>query len=229
MSEWWSYTLQDFLLFSPRVYWRQFELHNEAVWPLQILTLLLGAAVLVLVVRPRPWSDRVISAILAAAWLWIAWAYLWNRYSQINWAMVYAAPVFILEALALGWIGVLRGRLRFVASTSLVGVVGFLLLSYAVILHPFLAKLGGRSFGAAEIVGIAPDPTVIATLGLLTMASGTVAVSLCLVVPLAWCLVSWATLYTMGAPEAWILISAGALAIAVHLQWALWGKAARLS
>jgi hypothetical protein len=102
MSEWWSYTLEDFLLFSPRVYWRLFELHNKAVWPLQILTLLLGTAVLVWVVQPRPWSDRVISAILASTWIWIAWAFLWNRYSQINWAMAYAAPVFVLEELGSG-------------------------------------------------------------------------------------------------------------------------------
>jgi hypothetical protein len=229
MSEWWSYTLEDFLLFSPRVYWRLFELHNEAVWPLQILTLLLGTAVLVWVVQPRPWSHRAISAVLAATWLWIAWIFLWNRYSQINWAMAYAAPVFVLEALVLGWIGALRGHLRFVASRSLAGMAGFLLLSYAVILHPVVAKLGGRGFEAAEIVGIVPDPTVIATLGLLTMASGNVAAWLCLVVPLAWCLVSWATLHTMGAPEAWIPVLAGAVAIAVHLRSAFCGNAARLS
>jgi hypothetical protein len=30
MSEWWTYTLSDFLLFSPRVYYRLFELHNRA-------------------------------------------------------------------------------------------------------------------------------------------------------------------------------------------------------
>ena len=29
----WSYRLSDFLLFSPRVYWRMFELHNAALWP----------------------------------------------------------------------------------------------------------------------------------------------------------------------------------------------------
>jgi len=36
MSEWWTYRPEDFLLFSPRVYWRLFELHNEALWPAQI-------------------------------------------------------------------------------------------------------------------------------------------------------------------------------------------------
>ena len=37
MSEWWTYRPEDFLLFSPRVYWRMFELHNAALWPLQLL------------------------------------------------------------------------------------------------------------------------------------------------------------------------------------------------
>ena len=34
MSEWWTYRLDDFLLFSPRVYWRMFELANAALFPL---------------------------------------------------------------------------------------------------------------------------------------------------------------------------------------------------
>ena len=39
MSEWWTYRAEDFLLFSPRVYWRMFELHNTALWPLHLLDL----------------------------------------------------------------------------------------------------------------------------------------------------------------------------------------------
>ena len=54
MTEWWTYAPEDFLLFSPRVYWRMFELHNAAVWPSQALALLVGAAILVWVVRPKP-------------------------------------------------------------------------------------------------------------------------------------------------------------------------------
>ena len=36
MSEWWTYTLSDFLLFSPRTYYRLFELYNDEIWPAQI-------------------------------------------------------------------------------------------------------------------------------------------------------------------------------------------------
>ncbi len=36
MSEWWTYTLSDFLLFSARTYYRLFELYNRDVWPAQL-------------------------------------------------------------------------------------------------------------------------------------------------------------------------------------------------
>jgi hypothetical protein len=228
MSEWWTYTLQDFLLFSPRVYWRMLELHNQSVWPLQTLTLPLGAATLVWVMRPRPWSSRAISAILAAAWMWVAWAFLWSRYSTINWAAAYVAPAFGLQALLLGWFAGVRGHVHFEVSRSASGAVGFMLLLYALTLHPFLAMFAGRPFGAAEVFGIAPDPTAIATLGLVTMASGRGWVRLLLIVPLAWCLVSWATLHTMGAPEAWILLTSAALATAFQLWPSRLGRSVRV-
>ena len=53
MSEWWTYSLSDLLLFSPRTYYRLFELHNLAVWPWHVLAILLGLAVLVLWLRAR--------------------------------------------------------------------------------------------------------------------------------------------------------------------------------
>jgi hypothetical protein len=41
------------LLFSPRTYWRLFQLTNEALWPLQIAVLLIGAGILTMLFRPR--------------------------------------------------------------------------------------------------------------------------------------------------------------------------------
>lgn len=228
MSEWGTYTLQDLLLFSPRVYWRMFELHNQAVWPLQILALLLGAAILAWVVRPHPWSSRAILAILAAAWMWVGWAFLWSRYSTINWAVAYVAPAFGLQALLLGWFAGMRGRVHFEVSRSASGAAGFMLLLYALTLHPLLATLVGRPFAAAEVFGTAPDPTAIATLGVIMMASGRGWVRLLLIVPLTWCLVSWATLHTMGAPEAWIPLTSAALAAVSQLRPLRFGQSVRV-
>ncbi len=217
MSEWWTYRAGDFLLFSERAYWRLFELHNAAIWPAHILVAVLGAAIAWRVLSPRPWSSRGIALILAAAWVFVAWAFLWSRYRTINWAVSYLAPLFVIEAVLLAWIGGLRDRLDFAARGSVGGVLGFVLFLYAMAIHPFVAMAAGRPLAGADVFGLTPDATAIGTLGLVAMAKGGAAVWLLLAVPLAWCAVSAATLYTMSAWEAWIPVVAIALALAARL------------
>lgn len=84
MSEWWTYGPRDLLLFSSRTYYRLFELYNLEWWPLQLLALGLGAAVLVLWRRGGERAGRAIAAILALGWLWVAWGFHWQRYASIN-------------------------------------------------------------------------------------------------------------------------------------------------
>ena len=217
MSEWWTYRPEDFLLFSPRVYWRMFELHNEAVWPLQVIAVLLGAAIFVWSVRPRPWSDRVIWAVVAAAWIFVAWGFLWTRYATINWAAAYTVPIFAAEGLLLAGIGAWRARLHIAAMRTVPSMAGLAIFLYALVLHPFVAMLAGRPVQAAEIVGIAPDPTAIATLGLLSRVSVGTLTWMLLAVPLGWCIVSWMTLRTMGAPEGLIPLTAAGITVLARL------------
>jgi hypothetical protein len=209
MREWWSYRPGDFLLFSPRAYWRLFELANEALWPLQIPALLIGAAILALLFRPRGWSDRAVPAVLAAAWLSASLGFLWTHYATINWAAAWFVPLFIAEALLLLWLGSVRGRLTFVARRGLAGAIGIALYVYALALHPLIALLAGRALRGVEIVGIAPDPTAIATLGLLLLTPRRAATVPLMLPPIVWCLASGITLRTMGAWEGWVpLLSA---------------------
>ena len=217
MPEWWTYRPEDFLLFSPRVYWRMFELHNEAVWPVQVVAVLLGAAILVWTVRPQPWSDRVIWIAFAAAWIFVAWAFLWTRYATINWAAAYAVPVFAAEGLLLASVGTWRGGLHVASRRAVPSLAGLAMLFYALVVHPFVAMVAGRPVQGAEIVGIAPDPTAIATLGILLMVPGGAAAWTLMAVPLAWCIVSWATLRTMGALEGWIPLTAAGIAVFARL------------
>lgn len=204
MPEWWTYSAEDFLLFSPRTYWRLIERHNEALWPAQLLTLLVGVAILWLLVRPRPWSHRAVAASLAILWGWVAWSFLWERYATINWAALYMAPPFALQAVLLATAG---PRLRWSFSRTGRGLVGLGLFLYALVLHPLAAPLSGRSMRGAEVFGITPDPTAIATVGLVLMAAGRWS-WLLLVIPLLWCLAGWLTLYGMGAAESWVLLAA---------------------
>jgi hypothetical protein len=212
MPEWWSYTLSDFLLFSPRTYYRLIEHHNEAVWPGQLVTIGLGLVVAVLLSRPTARQGRIVSAILAILWSWVALAFVWRRYATINWAANYLVWLYAIEALVLAWIGVARGRLRFGWRQDAAGLLGTVLLVLSLLLYPALAPLQSRGWRQAEVFGIAPDPTVTATLGLLLLAEGPPHWAP-LAVPVLWCLISGATLLAMGSPEASVLLSAALLAV----------------
>ena len=124
MSEWWTYSLSDFLLFSPRTYYRLFELYNLAVWPWHVVAIVLGLAVLVLWLRGGAWQGRTVAVILATCWLFVAWAYLLARYDTINWAASYFAAGYAVEALLLVWSGLIRNWLSRRPSRDVAGAAG---------------------------------------------------------------------------------------------------------
>jgi hypothetical protein len=71
----------------------------------------------------------------------------------------------------------------------------------------------GRPWTQAEVFGMAPDPTALGTLGFALLAPTPRRRWLLLIIPLLWCAISGATLWTMGAPDALILPAAGLLAL----------------
>ena len=212
MSEWWSYRPSDFLLFSARTYQRLFELYNAEVWPVQFAALAIGVALLFVALRGGARSARTACLLLALCWLWVAWAFHLQRYAAINWAATWFAAAFAVQALLLGWAafgagdGAAPGRRH----------TGLALLLFALVVHPLLGILHGRPWTQAEVFALAPDPTVLGTLGvLLVLPPRQLPAWLLWPIPLSWCVVSGATLATMNAPDALVLPAAALLAVAV--------------
>ncbi len=216
-SEWWTYTLSDFLLFSARTYYRLYELYNAAIWPAQVVAVGLGAAIPVLLRRAAAARGRAIAAILAGCWLWVAIAFHVRRYATINTAAGYFAAGFALEAALLAWIGIVRGRLSFERFAGPAREAGFAIFLFALALEPLLGPLLHRSWRSVEIFGVAPDPTAVATLGILLLARGRGRWAL-FVVPALWCAISGATLLAMKAPDAWVPPAAALLALALAIR-----------
>ena len=99
---------------------------------------------------------------------------------------------------------------------GLAGWTGYLILGFALAGQPLLAPLQGRGWASSEVFGIAPDPTAMATLGVLLLARGRL-LPLLLPIPVLWCLLSGLTLQTMGEPQAWAPYAALALAAAAWI------------
>ena len=207
MSEWWTYSPSDFLLFSARTYYRLFELYNADLWPLQIPLLALGAAIAALAWQGGARRGQLAAAILAGCWIWVAWAFHWQRYATINWAATYFAAAFAVEALLLTWTGVIRNAIEFGAPWTLTRRVGVGVLLFALFVQPWIGPLFGRPWAQMETFGVAPDPTVLATLGAMLAARQTS--WWLLIIPLLWCALSGTVLWTMGSPDALAMVLAG--------------------
>ncbi len=214
MSEWWTYRLSSFLLFSPRAYHRLFELYNAAIWPMQIGVIVLGLAIPLVVLRYAPARGRLIPGILAACWLFVAIAFHALRYATINFAAVHFAWAFGLEAALLLWFGVGLGRLTFEWPSDAAGRAGLAIFLFALAVGPLVGLLLGRGWREAELFGVAPDPTAVATLGILLCAKGR-GRWLLMIIPVIWCATTGAFLSAMEAPDAWAAPLAAVVAVAM--------------
>lgn len=155
---------------------------------------------------------------LAAAWAFVAVAFLLPRYAPINWAASGFAIVFVAQALGLAALAT-RADLQ-AAPPGLRRRIGALLCGWALLGHPLLAPAFGRPWPQGEFFGLAPDPTAIATLGFLLCLSAVGRFTRWMLrfswtLAMAWCAVSIATLWTMGSAQGWVVMVAALVAALV--------------
>ncbi|MBL8326652.1 MAG: hypothetical protein JNJ89_17000 [Rubrivivax sp.] len=230
-ADWLSYRPGDFLMFAPRTYWRLFELHNEAWWPLQVSALLCAAAGSAALLRGcgrlPPGLSRTAVLVLAAAVGFVAWTFVCTLYAPVNWAAEGLAAALAAVALALM---VLAASTTMApagaagsAPTTLVRRGAAVLLLAAALAWPAASWWAGGGWLAAEVVGLAPDPTLAAVLAALLVARP--AGGARLLARASWLAAWWlalaclafsaATLATMGSPQG--LLPAAAIAAAAGL------------
>lgn len=191
MSDWTSYSLSDFLMFSPEAYFRLFELNNTALWPFQPAIIFAAAVLPFMSLKEDKQSGQIVSIILAMLWGLVAWQFFYQLYAKINLAAPSFAIAFSIESLALLFL--------VFTSNARHSKPGLTLFMYALIIHPFIGILSGRDWQAVELFGIAPDPTALGTLGLLMMRTGIMPKILALI-PVTWCLASGLTYLAMELP-----------------------------
>ena len=106
MSEWWTYRLTSFLLFSPRTYYRLLELYNLAIWPAQLAGMAIGLAIVALLIGKRGHRERAIAGVAVLAlvrgrirWLLLVIPVLWCAVTAATlWAMHAPESLFVVAA-----------------------------------------------------------------------------------------------------------------------------------
>lgn len=194
MGEIISYSLSDFILFSDKAYYRQFELYNHAIWPLHLIAIVFSLVIIYALWKKPAWAGRLNAVLLTVSWVWVAWAFLFERFYQIHVVANWYALGFVLQAGLITWYGVIKNQFAlFVQSQPRINI-GLVLLFISLIIYPFIAFFTGRSWLQFEMFSLTPDPTVLATLAILYLCKVS---SVLYVVPIIWLLISGMTLIVM--------------------------------
>ncbi|RKT46398.1 DUF6064 family protein [Thiocapsa rosea] len=214
-----SYSLVDLIPFSRETYFRLFERYNIGVWPAPIIGLAMGLTALFTARRADGWVLRAPFLLTAACWVWVGWVFQIHWYAPLSWPGIYFGIGFLLQGLMMA---VVLGRRPLAGSPE--GVArdpgpGLWILVFALALQPLLGLLSGRPWYGLEVFGSAPDPTVVATLGFLLLVRHPLRWFLS-IIPLAWCLISGATLWVLGVPT-WSVMP---LAAALYLGVVAWPR-----
>jgi hypothetical protein len=143
--------------------------YNEALWPaLAVLWMASLIASLLLFSSRRP-SDRWLSGLLAAHWIWSALAYHAAFFTRINPAAWVFAALFLLQGALFFWRGVVQGRLSFAPWRNGWAPVAWVLIAYS-LLYPGINAVQHFSVTRIPAFGV-PCPTMIFTAGVLMLAT----------------------------------------------------------
>lgn len=210
MSTWQSYRLEDFIPFTPEVYWRLIERVNEAFWPLQLLTVALGLAAVTLALRG---NARIALLLLAPAWLSSGIIFHLNYYAELNWAAPWFGWAFILQAGLLMAIATFPGRSTTRDDSNKPAAwIGATIAVGALLGYPLIAAAPGAAATHAETFGLHPDPTAIAAIGIVLIALRGASAWLALAIPFLWCAITSLTLAPLQAAWAWLPLTLAAIA-----------------
>jgi len=189
-----TYRLSDFILFSESAYYRQFELYNQAIWPLHFVAILFSCVIIYALWKRPAWAGRLVAIILIVSWLWVAWAFLYVRFYQIHIVANWYALGFILQAGLIAWFGVIQNRFNVFTASPWRIKIGSGLLLLSLFLYPLIPVIIGRNWQQFEMFALVPDPTVLATLAILLFYRPHKVLYL---IPVIWILISGVTIFIM--------------------------------
>ncbi len=192
-----------------------FAAYNRAVFPMQVILVSAALLAIFLAVKASKSSSKFISTILAFLWLWMGAAYHLSFFSSINPVAVLFGAFFIFEAVILFYTGVLKDELSFRFRFDTSGVLGILLILYALVVYPLLGIVFGHVYPQSPTFGL-PCPTTIFTFGLLMWTDKKVPWYI-LPIPFLWSLIGIAAALSLGIWEDIALPLAGIIGTAVLL------------
>ncbi|SHF22359.1 hypothetical protein SAMN05443144_106158 [Fodinibius roseus] len=202
------------LPFTTEQFLQVFREYNLAIWPMQVVAYVLGLVSIGLSVWWQSYANKVNSLILFGMWIWMGMAYHITFFSQINQAAFLFGAIFLLQGLLFAYFGFLRNELNFGYRNDAYGIIGAILIVYAMVIYPIIGAILGHTYPSSPVFGVAPCPTTIFTFGLLLWTRQHAPWWL-LIIPGIWSVIGFTAAIKLGIREDIGLLVAGIIAISM--------------
>lgn len=202
-----SYELRDFLMFSPSVYWRMIERLNETWWPFQWIMPVL--VIIACAYTFKKCDIRPMYIVGAMTVITTGYVFFYQAYAQIMTAAPYFALAFVIQAMFM------LGYAFKQHNASRMGLHGYWLIGFGLLIQPFVGQFWGRQALAYESVGLLPDPTITVIFGMLLATK----LPLWLYsIPALWGIISGLSLYAMEDTGFWIMPAITILSLLLYFN-----------
>jgi len=177
-----------------------FHSYNTAIHPAPWIMICAALVALLCLVRPENIGGRAISAVLLLFWLWTGGVFHMVYFTPLNFLGPVYSFFFLVQAGLFLAVGVVMGRLDFRLDRSPAAALGLMFAVLALVGYPLADKLTGAAVSELRLVGTAPGPTALFTLGLLLTVKKRKTALLMALIPLAALAVEVYTGFVLNLP-----------------------------
>ena len=142
---------------------------------------------------------RIACLSLACGWLWVGVVFLYGYAAQIDFSARLYAALFVIQGVALLVYAIARPCPRYQWPSDARAVIALVLIVWSIGVYPVMYIVSGHAVGTPRLVGLAPTPTAILTLGLWFGVRESIPRTL-FVIPLIWCLIAGFTGWVLHDP-----------------------------
>lgn len=197
------YSLKDLVLFNTEGWFGLYQTINSQYWPLHLVGLVWGFFVVYALFAQKQSLVAIVFVSSAGIWFSCAIVFHLGEYQQLSWVAVFYGWAFIAQAMMLFLSGLLGRKLdQKLGQTghkNLYINTGYFLLIAGIVMMPVLGLMEGRDWTSLDVIGVGPDSTALATIGLVLLAvrRKMLTILLC-AIPTMWLVISAATAWPLG-------------------------------
>lgn len=197
--------------FTTEQFFNVFEQYNLAVFPVQLLIILLGIIGLYLIINRHGIKNKFIGSYLGILWIWVGIVYHILFFAEINPAAYLFGGGFIFQGILILLNTYKKDKLHFKFSSGSQYYTGYFLVIFGILIYPIIGYLLGHSSARIISLGL-PCPTTIVTFGFFLLHANKFPKYL-LIIPSIWALVGISAAIEFGVYQDFMILIAAIFAV----------------